>query len=143
MGLASRLPKRSRSLRYVDISGRPARLTSAIVRPPQQRLSFSAYPSLTIRVLAPSDRNALGVIIITARTGIWVQANSMEHRGIRYAIKVGIARGQWCVAIHRPGDDLPTERTVFGTREEAKATARSMISALLKKATRPENAGSP
>ena len=36
----------------------------------------------------------------------------MEHRGIRYAIKVGITRGQWCVAIHRPGDDLPTERTL-------------------------------
>src|SRR5690242_15122121 len=60
----------------------------------------------------------------------------MEHRGVRYAIRVGIARGQWCVAIHRPGDDLPTERIVFGTREEALATARSMINALLKKSTR-------
>jgi hypothetical protein len=64
----------------------------------------------------------------------------MEHRGVRYAIRVGIVRGQWCVAIHRPGDDLPTERTVFGTREEAVATARSMINALLKKTTTPKAA---
>lgn len=91
-------------------------------------------------VTADLKGTALAVIIITARTGNWVQANRMEHRGARYAIRVGIARGQWCVAIHRPGADLPTERTVVGTREEALATARSMINALLKKTTRPKPA---
>ena len=65
----------------------------------------------------------------------------MEHRGVRYAIRMGIAREQWRVAIHPPGDGLPKERTVFGTREDAESTARSMINALLKKAIRAENAG--
>jgi hypothetical protein len=57
----------------------------------------------------------------------------MEYRGIRYAILQGITREQWRVAIHTPGDGLPKERTVFGTRDDAKATARSMINAWLKK----------
>jgi len=57
----------------------------------------------------------------------------MEHRGVRYAIRIGIERGQWRVAIHCPGNSLPEERTVFGTRENAKNTARSMINAWLKK----------
>jgi hypothetical protein len=60
----------------------------------------------------------------------------MEHRGVRYAIRIGIAPGQWCLAIYPPGDGLPKERLLFGTREEAEATARSMINALLKKAIR-------
>jgi hypothetical protein len=35
---------------------------------------------------------------------------------------------------------MPKERLVSGTREEAEATARSMINASLKKANRAENA---
>jgi len=62
----------------------------------------------------------------------------MEHRGIRYAIRIGIAREQWCVAIHFPDTVLPVERTVFGAREDADTEARSMINAWLKKATRAE-----
>jgi len=57
----------------------------------------------------------------------------MQHRGIRYAIRQGIAPGQWCVAIYPADDGMPNERPVFGTREDAEATARSMISVLLKK----------
>ena len=57
----------------------------------------------------------------------------MEHRGIRYAIRMGIARGEWRVAIYLPGIGLPKERTVFGTREDAEIAARSMINAWLKK----------
>jgi hypothetical protein len=57
----------------------------------------------------------------------------MEHRGIRYAIRIGIAREQWRVAIHIPGKSLPEERTVFGTREDAETIARLMIKAWLKK----------
>lgn len=65
----------------------------------------------------------------------------MEHKGVRYALRIGIAPGQWCVAIYPAGDCMPKERTVFGTREEAKATARSMINALMKKERRAEKAG--
>jgi hypothetical protein len=57
----------------------------------------------------------------------------MEHRGIRYAIRIGIAREQWRVVIYIPGKRLPEERTVFGTRKDAETTARSMINAWLKK----------
>jgi hypothetical protein len=64
----------------------------------------------------------------------------MEHRGVRYALRIGIAPGQWCVAIYPGGDSMPKERLVSGTREEAEATARSMINASLKKAIRAENA---
>jgi hypothetical protein len=57
----------------------------------------------------------------------------MEYRGIRCAILVGITREQWRVAIHAVPNELPRERTVFGTREDAELTARSMINAWLKK----------
>jgi hypothetical protein len=57
----------------------------------------------------------------------------MEHRGIRYAIRIGIARDQWRVAIFIPDKTLPVERAVFGTREDALTQARSMINAWLKK----------
>jgi len=53
----------------------------------------------------------------------------MEHRGVRYAIRIGIGRGQWCVAVYPPGNRFPAERAVVGTREDAEATARSMINA--------------
>jgi hypothetical protein len=57
----------------------------------------------------------------------------MEHRGIRYTVRIGIARAQWRVAIYPLADGLPKEKTVSGTQEEAKITARSMINAWLKK----------
>jgi hypothetical protein len=65
----------------------------------------------------------------------------MEYRGVRYAIRMGIARQQWRVAIQPVANQLPKERTFFGTREDAEATARSMINALLKKAIRADQAG--
>jgi hypothetical protein len=62
----------------------------------------------------------------------------MEHGGVRYAIRIGIERERWRVAIHPPGNVLPEERTVWGTRKDAEVTARSMIDAWLrKKKTRP------
>jgi hypothetical protein len=73
------------------------------------------------------------VIVITVGQQFWSKTNFMEHRGIRYAIRMGIERGQWRVAIYPVGNGLPEERTVFGTREDAKITARSMINAWLKK----------
>jgi hypothetical protein len=57
----------------------------------------------------------------------------MEHKGLRYGIRIGIQREQWRVAIYPSGNSLPEERTVFGTREDAETTARSMINAWLKK----------
>jgi hypothetical protein len=57
----------------------------------------------------------------------------MEHRGVRYAIRIGIERGQWRGAVHIPGKMLPAERTIFGTRTDAEITARAMINAWLKK----------
>jgi hypothetical protein len=57
----------------------------------------------------------------------------MEHKGVRYEVRIGIARDQWRVAIYIPDKRLPVERTVFGTREDAETTARSMINAWLKK----------
>jgi hypothetical protein len=62
----------------------------------------------------------------------------MEHKGVRYDIRIGIAREQWRVAIHLPGKGLPEERTVFGTREDAETTARSRINAWLRKAIRAD-----
>jgi hypothetical protein len=60
----------------------------------------------------------------------------MEHRGVRYAIRIGIERERWRVAIHPPGNALPEEKTVLGTREDAEITARSMIDAWLRKRRR-------
>ena len=57
----------------------------------------------------------------------------MEHRGVRYAIRMGIEREEWRVAIYPQGNGLPKERTVLGTHEDAEITARSMINAWLKK----------
>jgi hypothetical protein len=57
----------------------------------------------------------------------------MEYRGVRYAIRTGIARGEWRVAIYPSGNRFPEERTVLGTREDAVTAARSMIRARLKK----------
>jgi hypothetical protein len=50
----------------------------------------------------------------------------MEYRGIRYTIRAGIERGQYRLAIHPEGVELPTSR-IFGTREDAEAYARRMI----------------
>jgi hypothetical protein len=65
-----------------------------------------------------------------------VQNHFMQHRGVRYAIRIGIEREQWRVAIHFPGKGSPEERTVFGTRQDAEIAARSMINARQRK--RPE-----
>jgi len=56
----------------------------------------------------------------------------MEYRGVRYAIKIGIAREKWRVAIDHAGQ-LPKERTVSGTRGDAEFTAHSMIDGWLRK----------
>jgi len=56
----------------------------------------------------------------------------MEYRGVRYVIRIGIAREQWRVVID-PAGGLPKEKTIFGTREDAESKARSMIDGWLRK----------
>jgi hypothetical protein len=50
----------------------------------------------------------------------------MEYRGIRYTIRAGIEHGQWSVVIHPEGIEVSANK-VFGTREDAKVHAHSMI----------------
>jgi len=57
----------------------------------------------------------------------------MEHRGVSYAIRIGIEKEQWRVVIRPPATTLPVERTVFGTWEDAETEAHSMINAWLRK----------
>jgi hypothetical protein len=65
----------------------------------------------------------------------------VSSANIRYAIRIGIAREEWRVVIHIPDKRLPAERAVFGTWEDAKTEARSMINAWMKK--RDKARGSP
>ena len=57
----------------------------------------------------------------------------MEYRGVRYAIRIGIAREQWQAAIYLADKELPKETTVVGARQNAEIAASSIIDAWLKK----------
>ena len=57
----------------------------------------------------------------------------MEHRGVRYAIRIGIARGQWQVAVYLPDKEPPKEMAVVGTRRDAEIAASSIIDAWIKR----------
>jgi hypothetical protein len=50
----------------------------------------------------------------------------MQHRGVRYAIRMGIEPDAWSVAIY-PGDTEAPAKRVYGTREDAEREARSTI----------------
>src|SRR5215467_14621452 len=95
-------------------------------RSPSELIGFSPWT-------LPPLPAALPVIVITEQTGVSGPNLSYEHRGIRYAVRIGIARNQWRVAINIPDKRLPVERTVFGTYKDAETTAHSMINAWLKK----------
>ena len=56
----------------------------------------------------------------------------MDYRGIRYSIRLGIARQQWCVAIH-PEDSEIIEKAFTGARPQAELRAHSMIDTWLKR----------
>jgi hypothetical protein len=56
----------------------------------------------------------------------------MEYRGVRYAIRIGIARGQWLVAIYLADKELK-ETTVVGTRRDAEIAGNRIIDAWMKK----------
>src|SRR5262245_42100043 len=55
----------------------------------------------------------------------------MDYRGVRYSIRMGIARSQWIVCVHPPTGDL--ERAVK-SRAAAETRARSMINAAIEHA---------
>ena len=57
----------------------------------------------------------------------------MEHKGVFYQIRIGIAREQWLVAIYLPDKKLPKETTVVGTRRDAEIAANRIIDAWMKK----------
>jgi hypothetical protein len=50
----------------------------------------------------------------------------MEHKSIRYTIRVGIERHKWVVSIHPFGADA-VEKVVVGNRLQAVRRAHSMI----------------
>jgi hypothetical protein len=63
----------------------------------------------------------------------------MEHRGVRYTIRIGIEPRAWSVAIH-PGGVESAMRLIHGTRHEAESLARSMIERWLKERRATRNA---
>jgi hypothetical protein len=60
----------------------------------------------------------------------------MEYRGVRYAIRIGIDKGQWRLAVYLPDSELPAEKRVIGTRQDAESAARAIINAWLKRRVR-------
>ena len=56
----------------------------------------------------------------------------MELQRIRYTLRAGIERDQWCVSIHPAGVEMKG-RVVIGSREDAELEARNMIEDWLKK----------
>jgi hypothetical protein len=55
----------------------------------------------------------------------------MEHRGVRYTIRVGIEPDLWSVAIYPDGIESVANR-FYGTRANAEFRARSLIERWLK-----------
>jgi hypothetical protein len=78
-------------------------------------------------------KGACLILAYLAATSISVQINLMEYRGVRYAIRIGIKRGEWQLAIYLPNKELPEERPVVGTRQAAESAACSIIDAWMKK----------
>jgi hypothetical protein len=56
----------------------------------------------------------------------------MEYRGVRYTIRARIERGEWFVAIHPDGVEMPG-KIVSAGREQAGTLAHFMINIWLDK----------
>jgi hypothetical protein len=56
----------------------------------------------------------------------------MKYRGVRYALRTGIVRHEWWVAIYIEENEPPVERRVKGSRREAELAAEGIICRLLK-----------
>ena len=89
-------------------------------------------PHAVSRAPGPASRSGLacGASLLYADFGS--NYASMEYRDVRYTVRVGIERDQWCVAIHPHGVEVPVKR-ISGTREEAERLAHSMINGWLKR----------
>jgi len=61
----------------------------------------------------------------------WAYQPTMEYKGIRYVLRLGIAREEWSVGIHPPGTSA-IEKSMKGTRQMAERMALSMIETWLK-----------
>jgi hypothetical protein len=55
----------------------------------------------------------------------------MLHKRIRYTLRLGIAPGQWQIAVHPPNSPA-VEKPFRGNKQEAESAARSMIDTWLK-----------
>jgi hypothetical protein len=57
---------------------------------------------------------------------LFVHSATMEYRGIRYTLRLGIERQKWAIGIH-PHNAEPVEKAFKGTRLKAEHHAQSMI----------------
>ena len=64
-------------------------------------------------------------------TSVFSYKSPVQHKGIRYTLRMGITPGRWLVVIH-PQEQEPIEARVQGTRLSAVLKARSMIDAWLR-----------
>jgi hypothetical protein len=51
----------------------------------------------------------------------------MNHKGIEFAIRIGLRRGEWVLLIYWPEKDEPSISKVTGFRADAIATAHKRI----------------
>jgi hypothetical protein len=93
-------------LAYVYFEDEPGRQPKLLIRDQARRIA--AYREAD-RVVAQSSHDA-----------------DAAFGGVR----LGIARGQWQVAIYFQDNGVPEERTVIGTRQDGRSCCSDMISAI-------------
>jgi hypothetical protein len=88
-----------------------------------ERLGWMPPPagSAGTAVQLSASETAMGI----SKAPVVPSPDLMEYRGVRYTIRIGITRGQWQVAIYFPDTELPKEKSVIGTRQDAEITAHS------------------
>lgn len=64
-------------------------------------------------------------------------ANRPRSRGVRYAIRAGVERGLWSVAIYPDGVESPAKLS-YGTRPYAERYARYMVDRWLQEQSGPQ-----
>jgi hypothetical protein len=64
----------------------------------------------------------------------------MQHRGVRYTIRLGIEPNVWSIAMHPDGVEL-AEKRIHGTRKKAEFEAHSMIDGWYRRQSKLKAAG--
>jgi hypothetical protein len=64
----------------------------------------------------------------------------MQHRGVRYTIRLGIEPNVWSIAIHPDGVES-AEKRIHGTRKKAEFEAHSMINEWCRRQSKLKAAG--